>query len=291
MNNYIKSIDDLHLLTINVGLARHNGDWNWKNVKSPFVRLYYVTRGTAKVILPNEILELQPHHMYLIPSFTKHSYVNNGLFEHYYIHIYEDAHSFSGFLEDLEYPLDIPAENIDLELCKRLMKINPSMHLSNSDPTTYDNTLTLMQSIVRNKHRMLCDRIESRGILYQLISKFLKYAKPKIEINDSRIQKCIAYIRRHIDVNIKIEDLAMQANVSKDHFIRMFKKETRMTPMQYISQKKIEKAQLLLITEDKTVKEIAFMLSYNDQSYFNRLFKKHTGISPLNYRKNYSHYE
>lgn len=27
-------IDKLHLLTLHVGLANHNGDWNWKNVRS-----------------------------------------------------------------------------------------------------------------------------------------------------------------------------------------------------------------------------------------------------------------
>lgn len=31
-----QSIDQLHLLILNVGLAIHNADWNWKNVSSPF---------------------------------------------------------------------------------------------------------------------------------------------------------------------------------------------------------------------------------------------------------------
>lgn len=37
-----QSIDQLHLLILNVGLAIHNADWNWKNVSSPFTRLYYI---------------------------------------------------------------------------------------------------------------------------------------------------------------------------------------------------------------------------------------------------------
>ena len=43
----LQSIDKLHLLILNVGLAIHNADWNWKNINSPFTRLYYVTEGTA----------------------------------------------------------------------------------------------------------------------------------------------------------------------------------------------------------------------------------------------------
>ena len=46
MNNY--SVDQLHLLTLNVGFASHHADWNWKHVRSPFARLYYVTEGREK---------------------------------------------------------------------------------------------------------------------------------------------------------------------------------------------------------------------------------------------------
>ena len=145
----------------------------------------------------------------------------------------------------------------------------------------------LIQNIMRNKQRVLCDRVESRGILYQLMARFLKDARPKSDAGDNRIQKSITYIRKHINENIKIETLVDIACISKDHFIRLFKKETGMTPVQYISQKKIEKAQLLLVTEEMPIKEIAFLLSYEDHSYFNRLFKKITGVSPQEYRRNH----
>ena len=35
------------LLMLNVGFASHFGDWNWRNVRSPFARLYYVVDGEA----------------------------------------------------------------------------------------------------------------------------------------------------------------------------------------------------------------------------------------------------
>lgn len=45
------------------------------------------------------------------------------------------------------------------------------------------------------------------------------------------------------------------------------------TPLQYIVKKKIEKAQLLLITKDLAIKEIAYTLGYDNYSYFIKLFK------------------
>ena len=62
--------DQLHLLTLNVGFARHNGDWNWKNVRSPFARLYYVSEGGAQVQIGGNYHNLTPRHLYFIPAFT-----------------------------------------------------------------------------------------------------------------------------------------------------------------------------------------------------------------------------
>lgn len=282
-----QSIDQLHLLILNVGLAIHNTDWNWRNVNSPFTRLYYVTEGAARILLPTGIQELKPDHLYLVPSFTTHSYLCDTHFAHYYLHIYEDHQSESSILEDFSFPTEIPAGDLELPLIKRLCGINPTMQLPQSDPTSYDNNPTLIKNIIKNKQRTFCDKVESRGIVYQLMARFLKDAQPKAEINDDRIQKVLSYIRKNIYKTIDIDSLAAISCLSKDHFIRLFKKEVNNTPLQYINQKKIEKAQLILITDSMPVKNISYLLAYEDHSYFNRLFKKLTGVTPQQYRDRY----
>ncbi|MGJ0693407.1 helix-turn-helix domain-containing protein [Bacteroides faecis] len=282
-----QSIDQLHLLILNVGLAIHNADWNWRNVNSPFTRLYYVTEGAARILLPTGIQELKPDHLYLVPSFTTHSYLCDTHFVHYYLHIYEDHQSESSILEDFSFPTEIPAGDLELPLIKRLCGINPTMQLPQSDPTSYDNNPTLIKNIIKNKQRTFCDKVESRGIVYQLMARFLKDAQPKTEINDDRIQKVLSYIRTNIYKTIDIDSLAAISCLSKDHFIRLFKKEINNTPLQYINQKKIEKAQLILITDSMPVKNISYLLAYEDHSYFNRLFKKLTGVTPQQYRDRY----
>lgn len=282
-----QSIDQLHLLILNAGLAIHNADWNWRNVNSPFTRLYYVTEGAARILLPTGIQELKPDHLYLVPSFTTHSYLCDTHFVHYYLHIYEDHQSESSILEDFSFPTEIPAGDLELPLIKRLCGINPTMQLPQSDPTSYDNNPTLIKNIIKNKQRTFCDKVESRGIVYQLMARFLKDAQPKAEINDDRIQKVLSYIRKNIYKTIDIDSLAAISCLSKDHFIRLFKKEVNNTPLQYINQKKIEKAQLILITDSMPVKNISYLLAYEDHSYFNRLFKKLTGVTPQQYRDRY----
>lgn len=280
-------VEQMHPLVLNIGLAVHNADWNWKNVNSPFTRLYYVTEGSAQIELPDGIYTLSPKHMYFIPAFTIHTIICKSNFVHYYLHIYEDHYSDNDWLDHWKFPVEIEATDLDLALFKRLCEINPHMTLQKSDPTTYDNNPTLMQNLIKNRQRAFCDKVESRGIVFQLLSRFIKQGQSKIEMEDNRIAKTVLYIRKHLNEAIELEKLAEISCLSKDHFIRLFKKELGTTPLQYINQKKIEKAQLLLITEELAVKEIAFQLAFDDYSYFNRLFKKTTGVTPQEYRRLY----
>jgi YesN/AraC family two-component response regulator len=75
------------------------------------------------------------------------------------------------------------------------------------------------------------------------------------------------------------------ANLTKDHLIRLFKKQMGCTPAKYINQKKIEKAQLIILMENISLKNVAYKLGFENISYFIRLFKKITGETPSTYRK------
>lgn len=277
-------VEQLHPLVLNVGKAVHHADWNWKNVSSPFTRLYYVTEGTAQIELSDGVHVLTPGHMYFIPAFTVHTNICDSYFVHYYIHICEECHSDEDWLDKLEILLEVETGELDLLLFRRLCEINPYMSLEKSDPETYDNNPTLMRNLLLNKQRPFYDKIESRGIVLQLLSHFFKRAQYKVEIKDKRIEKAVFYIRKHIYEAIDLDMLAQNSCLSKDHFIRLFKKETGTPPLKYINQKKIEKAQLILVAETLTIKELAYCLAFEDYSYFNRLFKKITGLTPQQYR-------
>ena len=281
------SVGQLHLLTLNVGFAHHEGDWNWKNVRSPFARLYYVTEGEAQVSIGSDLYTLTPRRLYFIPAFTEHSYICDSLFSHYYIHIYEDQKCGIGVLDDWTFPVEVDASSTDLELIRRLCYINPFLKLPESNPKVYDNHSTLISNIQLNQRRPFCDKVESRGILYVLMSRFLKQATPKVDVKDGRIHQTLVNIRKHLDSPLNIQQLAEDACMSKDHFIRIFKSETGETPNVYITSRKMEKAELLLVTTDMPIKNIADSLGYDDNSYFIRIFKKHAGTTPQKYRENH----
>ncbi|MDR2683052.1 MAG: AraC family transcriptional regulator [Dysgonamonadaceae bacterium] len=277
----MKENESIDLILLNIARKEHHADWNWKNVNSPFVRLYMVESGSARIIMPDGVHTISPGYLYLVPSFVTHSYENSDFFVLYYLHIYDK----NNLLDLLDFPFEMGAAELDYTLIKRLLLINPGRELSTSDPLLYDNFHNLMKGISDVNKLSLQHIIETRGILLQLFSRFMEKASIKQPIADERIVKAVNYIRTRVDFNIGVEELAALFHLNKDHFIRLFKREMHCTPLQYINKKKIEKAQLLLTLQKNTVKNIALSLSFSDASHFFKIFKRVTGISPDRFKQ------
>lgn len=280
------SPDKINLLTLNVGFAVHNGDWNWENVQSPFARLYLVTEGCALIKCQNEEILLQKGFLYLIPPFKKHTDICTGHFAHYYIHLYEDPSSGCRIFSEYEFPTSLQMEKLDISLMERMCEINPTLALQQSNPSCYDNSQTLSENIRRNSIRELSTKMESHGIVLQLLSRFFRNAKQKYSLKENRMQSVMEYISDHLYENLEVNTLAAIACMSPDHFIRTFRKTIGETPKQHISRRLMEQAQILLSTSNLSIKSISESLGYDD-SYFIRVFKKKIGQTPHQYRDLY----
>lgn len=277
-------IESLNLQVLNVGLAYHNADWNWKDVSSPFTRIYYVKEGEATLHQPETSVRLRPGCLYIVPAYTTHSYECEGNFVHYYLHVFEGFKNEVNILEMYDLPTEVTACEDDERILQRMCEELPQMKLPSSNPSSYDNT-TRFSDYVRRYHDMpLWQRMALRGNTLLLLSRFMRKAVPHVWTNDDRIKKVLDFIHKNIDQPITIDKLADVACLTKAYLIRLFQREFGTSPLQYINVKKVERAQLLLYTTDMPVKEVAYALGFADHSYFIRMFRKQTGITPLSYR-------
>lgn len=277
-------IESLNFQMLNVGFARHDGDWNWKNVSSPFTRIYLVKDGCARLYLPEEAVELSPGHMYIVPAHTVHSYACSGKFSHYYLHFYEGYKKETDIFDFYEFPVEVDAEPMDESLLYNMCSRHPEAELPASDPSSYDYMGKFIDYVHRYNALTLDAKLELRGSILLLFSRFVKRAQTRVWTRDKRLAHALDYIHNHIYDTISIDELASVACVTKCHFIRLFVKTVGLPPLQYVNKKKMDRAELMLITEEMPVKEIAYQLGFSDHSYFIRLFKKTTGLTPMAYR-------
>ena len=91
-------------------------------------------------------------------------------------------------------------------------------------------------------------------------------------------------MRQNIENELNLEQLAEQHHVGYSYFRQMFKKYTGVSPGQYHLQLRIMRAKELLISTDKSIKEISFELGFQSIYYFSNLFKKKTGVNPSDFR-------
>lgn len=278
-------IESMNLMLLNVGRAEHNADWNWQNVSSPFIRIFYVVEGEAVVHLPGLDVALRPCHLYMIPAYTVHSYECHGPFVHYYLHVYEGFKHEMNLQEVYELPAEVEADAETEQMFDFLCSSHPDARLPESDPRSYDTSAQTSDYVARYRDMELWEKMELRGAMLMLMSCFIRKARPRVWTSDERMRHVLEHIHARISNEISVDELADEANVTKPYFIKLFKREFGTSPIQYINGKKVERAQLLLYTTNKAVKEVAYALGFNDQNYFIRMFRKATGITPQEYRK------
>lgn len=102
------------------------------------------------------------------------------------------------------------------------------------------------------------------------------------------VRQAAAYIDENYFEDLNLSVLAEKFRVESSYFSRMFRQEMGENLIFYITRKRIEKAQGLIAHSETNLTEIAFLVGYNDYSYFNRVFKKSTGMSPREYRNSLS---
>ncbi len=82
-----------------------------------------------------------------------------------------------------------------------------------------------------------------------------------------------------------VEKVAVSLGLSVAHFHRVFKEHTGLSPYQYHSQLRLERAKQMLQGTTMTVKAISVALAFENPFHFSKVFKQKTGVSPSAWRK------
>ncbi len=101
---------------------------------------------------------------------------------------------------------------------------------------------------------------------------------------DQRVRAAITHMRDNLHRTLSLDEIARVAQLSPGHLRRLFKRETSVSPVQYLSRLRIQRAKELLKGSPLSVKEIAAAIGMGDVSHFVRNFKKASGTTPTAHR-------
>jgi AraC-like DNA-binding protein len=103
-------------------------------------------------------------------------------------------------------------------------------------------------------------------------------------LSPSAMRRVREYVEVHLGENIDLSMLAGVAGLSMHHFARQFKQSAGVTPHVYLTQKRVERAQEMLVRTDIPLAQIAFAVGFFDQGHLARHFRHMLGTTPREFR-------
>ena len=278
---------DIHLLS--AGRTRSGRDWHHRNVNSFYSRMFLVTAGEAKVIHHGREYQMGAGDMHLAPCYCSTDYICDDWFDSYYITFTSRAFGGIDICSIQEYEYQRKARELDWKFMEELLQLNPGRELPTVNPFT-----TLYRKYHEEQSRSYHERppaihLENMSYITLLLTPFLSTGMNlESKGTSTRLFAFLRYVEENLHRPITIKDIADELRMAPNYLSDWLAKEFRIRPVEYINLRRIEEAQLRLITSRKSVKEVAFELGFSSVSYFSRVFKAHTGTTASRYRSLYS---
>ena len=126
------------------------------------------------------------------------------------------------------------------------------------------------------------------GQIFLEICQYISSHTP-VSGGSSHVPRNIALLKEYLDNNIgehlSLEKCVEITYLSVSQTIRSFHNAYGMTPYEYLNQRRINTAKLLLRNSTLSIEEIATQTGFTDHNYFSKYFKKKVGVSPSRFRK------
>ncbi len=121
--------------------------------------------------------------------------------------------------------------------------------------------------------------------LFILMSRSIFEKENKLYLRNKQVEQAVKLLESRFNQPFSVSAYATKSNMSVCWFTRMFHKQVGVSPQQYLTNVRINKAKELLSSSSYNIGEIGDIVGYQNALYFSRVFKKQTGLSPTEYRK------
>ena len=178
---------------------------------------------------------------------------------------------------------------------------NPLTDLSEHDLTSLKNYIELYQKHLElsklfadnNQRRFWqLNNLQIENVKLNLVLQIIMaYAdadnglKNSVDRRDDIVRKFLNDLKEHYLTQHEVSFYSNRQYISMRYFSSVVKQRTGQTPSQWITSILVKEAKKFITESNLTVKEIAEVMNFPNQSYFGKWFKTHVGLGPLEFKK------
>ena len=167
--------------------------------------------------------------------------------------------------------------------------------------TVYIDFLSIAKSVCEEKNIDLADGLSGTKFSYDnltaipclknvqdyvgdLYSAVFKAVMGGDDYYSHTIRQCLEYIGKNYASNISLDNMAQAVNISKSYLSMIFKQETGINFITYLTRYRVERAKELLLRTNMKIYEIADKVGFSSPYYFSKVFKDWTNLSCKEYK-------
>lgn len=162
---------------------------------------------------------------------------------------------------------------------------NPVFSLNHSTERIKSGMSRLIEISLASEHNDILLNSCLLEILHQLNKSFPKEVTQQ-QGNSPKLffSQAVSFLQHNYERTIKIGDLANLLNIDRSYLHRLFIEQAGISPKQFLTNLRIDRAKQLLQDSDLDIKSIAYSVGFEDAGNFSKLFKQETGLSPTQFR-------
>lgn len=229
--------------------------------------LFYCVDGSGWFQIGKQRYEVGPNEFFILPQHEEHSYGSSSEnpWTIYWVHFGGDSLPKFNQVQEVQKHFKPQVVRNNGEIIPIFLKIYKTLELGYS----IDNLLFANMCL---SHFLTLFVYNKRH--------YASASNEKLDCVDSAIH----HMQDNINDNISLITLSKKYNYSVSRFSNLFKQKTGYAPIDYFLQMKMQKACQLLDFSDRSIKDIAFSMGFDDPYYFSKRFRKIIGVSPKKYR-------
>ncbi len=157
--------------------------------------------------------------------------------------------------------------------------------ISNAEPYSERFSASKLTATAASLKHLTEGELNAHITLINLLADYIANDEALFFAKESIGKLVKGYVKNNLNSKLTLSDIARNLHCSTVTITEHFKAEFGITVMEYVTKKRMQLSEKLLIMSELTLREIASLSGFADVEYFSRTFKRHHGISPDAWRK------